>query len=216
MLPRLFRLLVWLLFPLAAHGGLTWDQPAQEFHRAPEDLKLDVLFTFTNTGSAPVEITRVTTSCGCTAARLEKKRFDPNMHGKIDVQFIFGSRRGPQHKTITVSTSDGVQTILELRCFIEDALAIQPALVFWRLDTPPDEKVVELTSTTPDNRIVITAVKSNNPQISSTLETIEAGQRYRLKIRPASTEQKESAQFIIETDFPPDAPKSYTIFARIK
>jgi hypothetical protein len=45
---------------------------------------------------------------------------------------------------------------------------------------------------------------------------VRPGEAYALVVQPADTAQKESAELIVQTDFPPDAPRSYTVHARIK
>ncbi|MGB8169904.1 MAG: DUF1573 domain-containing protein, partial [Chthoniobacteraceae bacterium] len=143
----MFRSLLLLLALGAASRAtaeLAWENPLQEFHRAPEDNEVIAKFAFKNTGAKPVEITRVASSCGCTTTRLEKRKIGPGESGAIEAKFTFGGRRGEQHKTISVSTDDGRQVALELRCWIEETLTIAPELVFWRVGDEPAAKAVDL------------------------------------------------------------------------
>jgi hypothetical protein len=208
-------LLAWSFLVATARAQLEWPKPLQAFHRAPEDLQLHASFPFRNAGSKPVEIARIAPSCGCTAARLDQKRYGPGEAGRIEVDFTFDGRRGEQRKFISVTTDDGRQYALELRCVIEGALDVKPGLVFWRIGDPPDEKTVELTVSNMGN-VSVTGVKSNHPSIAAVLVSVEKGRRYLVKIRPLSTTEKVSAQLTVQSDFPPDAPKNYVIFARVK
>ncbi len=45
-------------------------------------------FVFTNTGNAPLKITNISKTCGCTVPKLEKKQYAPNEQGRIQVKFI--------------------------------------------------------------------------------------------------------------------------------
>ena len=208
-----------LLFALAiaatAGADLVWEQPLQEFHRAPEDGEVVAKFAFRNTGAKPVDITRVASSCGCTATRLEKRKIAPGEAGEIEARFTFGGRRGEQRKTISVTTDDGRQVALELRCWIEEALTIAPALVFWRIGDEPAAKAVDINVAT-GRSVAITSIRSSNPRLKATLRTIEAGKHYAIEVQPADTTQREIGQLAVQTDFPPDAPRSYTIHARVK
>ncbi len=213
----MFRLLLPLMLATAsvAVAELTWEKPLQEFHRAPEDNEVVAKFAFKNTGVKPVEITRVASSCGCTTTRLEKRKIAPGESGEIEARFTFGGRRGEQRKTISVTTDDGRQVALELRCWIEETLTIAPALVFWRIGDEPAAKAVDVNVAGGQN-VAITSIRSSNPRLKATLRTIEAGKHYTIEVQPTDTTQREIGQLAVQTDFPPDAPRSYTIHARVK
>ncbi len=215
MLKKPFLLLLLCVACSAARAELTWETTTQEFHRAPEDLHVAVAYNFHNTGAKPLQITRIATSCGCTAAKLEQKEYAPGAAGHVDVDFTFGGRRGDQRKIITVTTDEGRQYLLELRCFIEDALTVKPALVFWRLGEAPAPKTVEL-AVIGDAKLTVKDVQSPTPDIKATLEAMESPRSYKVTITPADTAQKRSVVLKVLTDFPPDAPKTYTIYARVK
>ena len=208
-------LLPFLVATTTAFAGLKWDRPVQEFHCVPEDGFVETKFTFTNPGPNPLRIRKIQSSCGCTTARLAKRDFAPGEAGELVAKFTFGGRRGPQRKTILVSTDDGTEVILDLRVWIHDPLPIKPALVFWKVGDPLEPKSVELTASE-GQKIGITSVSSTNPAITASVETIAPGSKYRLQVRPSSTAQKESAQIKIVTDFPAAAPRTYIVHLRIK
>ncbi len=59
------------------------------------------VFEFTNTGSAPLIISRVYSSCGCTIPKKPKDPIAPGQTGVIEVKYDT-NRVGPIRKTITV------------------------------------------------------------------------------------------------------------------
>ncbi len=63
-------------------------------------------FPFVNTGADTLIIGNVRTSCGCTIARLGKRRYTPGESGNIGVSFDAGEKFGDIRKTITVSSND--------------------------------------------------------------------------------------------------------------
>ena len=63
---------------------------------------LDTIFKFTNTGKAPLVITNVKTSCGCTTPYWPKKPIQPGESENIKVRFNTNHKPGKQTKTITV------------------------------------------------------------------------------------------------------------------
>ncbi len=61
-------------------------------------------FTFTNTGNAPLIISDVKTSCGCTVPTFSKEAILPGEEGEIKVKYDT-KRVGAFTKTITVSSN---------------------------------------------------------------------------------------------------------------
>lgn len=59
------------------------------------------VFEFTNTGDAPLIITRVFSSCGCTIPKKPKDPILPGQDGVIEVKYDT-KRVGPIRKTVTV------------------------------------------------------------------------------------------------------------------
>lgn len=60
-------------------------------------------FEFTNTGNAPLIITNVQSTCGCTIPTKPKEPIMPGKTGKIEVKYNMGL--GPIRKTITVESN---------------------------------------------------------------------------------------------------------------
>jgi len=60
-------------------------------------------FEFTNTGDAPLVITNVLSTCGCTVPTKPNEPIMPGKNGKIDVKYSM--ILGPIRKTITVETN---------------------------------------------------------------------------------------------------------------
>lgn len=60
-------------------------------------------FTFTNTGNAPLIITNVLSTCGCTVPTKPNEPIMPGKTGKITVKYNMAP--GPIRKTITVESN---------------------------------------------------------------------------------------------------------------
>jgi hypothetical protein len=213
----MLRLLVLALALCAApaFAELKWERTWQEFHRAPDDDHLETKFTFRNTGAAPVTIKSVKTSCGCTTAKLDKDTYAPGEKGEVVARFSFGSRLGAHRKLITVRTEDGAEQELNLVVVIHPGLTVSPALVFWRIGQPAEQRLVQLTAE-PGMPVRVKSVTSSNPRVQATLQTTKPGEQYALSVKPTDTTQRETAELIVQTDYPPDAPRAFTIHARIK
>jgi len=88
-------------FPKAA-----LPEPVFDFGKIKQGEKVHHVFKIKNTGEATLEINNVTTSCGCTAASILKKRLEPGEEVPIEVNFDSTSRIGEQSKDINIYTND--------------------------------------------------------------------------------------------------------------
>lgn len=78
------------------------------------------VFEFTNTGDAPLIISNVTSSCGCTVPSWTKEPVMPNATGKIEVKYDT-NRVSPIRKTITViSNAETPTTALKIKGDVVD------------------------------------------------------------------------------------------------
>ncbi len=68
------------------------------------------VFTFTNTGDAPLVISKVFSSCGCTIPKKPEKPIMPGETGEIQVKYDT-NRVGPIRKTVTVMSNADTPTI---------------------------------------------------------------------------------------------------------
>lgn len=92
-----------------------------DFGKVPQGPQLQYNFKFTNTGTQPLKIDKVQTSCGCTGAAVDAKtEYLKGETGEISVTFNTQGRQGVQEKTITIMTNetDGVPKTLTITCDI--------------------------------------------------------------------------------------------------
>ena len=73
------------------------------------------VFEFTNTGNAPLVISKVSSSCGCTIPKKPEAPIAPGATGEIQVKYDT-NRVGPIRKAITViSNADPPTVILKIK-----------------------------------------------------------------------------------------------------
>ena len=72
------------------------------------------VFMFENNGDAPLIITNVKSSCGCTIPKKPEAPIAPGEKGEIQVNYDT-NRLGVFRKTITVSTNDANSSIIALK-----------------------------------------------------------------------------------------------------
>lgn len=201
----------------SAMADLVWDQSVQEFQRLPEDKELMVNFAFQNTGTAPISIVKMTAACGsCTTAMMPEKPILPGEKGVLPVRFVFGNRHGMQNKSLSVMTDDAKTVQLAFKCLIvDDPVSVLPTLVSWHVGEKTEAKKIELAIAQKD-KIKITAVASTSPRITATLATVKEGEKYAVTIQPADTATAGNTQVIVQTNYPPEGPRAYTIQVQIK
>lgn len=100
--------------------------PVMEFEKAEHDFGTitqgtpqETIFTFTNTGNAPLVITNATSTCGCTVPNPPKEPIAPGEKGELVVKFN-GSGQNQVTKTITVvaNTAKGSE-LLRIKAFVQ-------------------------------------------------------------------------------------------------
>ncbi len=73
------------------------------------------VFEFTNTGDAPLIISKVSSSCGCTIPKKPEEPILPGANGEIQVKYDT-NRVGPIRKAITViSNADTPTKVLKIK-----------------------------------------------------------------------------------------------------
>ncbi len=94
-------------------GLLAWDNETQEASVKSGAAQATMSFSVTNVSSAPVTVTAVRTSCGCTVPKLPPMPWtlDPGASGQIEVTMNLAGKTGTVIKTVTVTTDQGFKTL---------------------------------------------------------------------------------------------------------
>lgn len=83
------------------------------------------VFEFTNTGNAPLIVSKVSSSCGCTIPKKPEEPILPGKKGEIQVKYDT-NRVGPIRKAITVtSNADTPTVVLKIKGEIKAPVAEQ-------------------------------------------------------------------------------------------
>ncbi|WP_203257869.1 DUF1573 domain-containing protein [Hyunsoonleella ulvae] len=78
------------------------------------------IFEFTNTGNAPLIISKVSSSCGCTIPKKPEDPIMPGKTGQIEVKYDT-NRVNPIRKTITVMSNADTPTVaLKIKGLVVD------------------------------------------------------------------------------------------------
>jgi len=98
---------------------LAWDAPVKEYIASPRDTEATFTFNVTNISSSTITVSGVTTSCGCTVAKLPSVPWilGPGTNGQIHATMKLAGRNGIVMKSITINTDKG-QKLLFVRANI--------------------------------------------------------------------------------------------------
>lgn len=200
----------------SAYAGLAWQTLTQSKIADPAATEVSAGYVFTNQGVAPVTITSIKSSCGCTTAALEKKTYAPGESGEIVASLKIGNRQGVQKNTITVSTDDGEPpAVLTMETTIPRVVALQPAFVIWQLGGAADAKSIAVKIGIQEP-VRIMSARSDHENVAVEVETFGEGREYRINLYPLSTDEAIKARVTLETDYPAGSPRSYVIHAHVR
>lgn len=101
-----FMLMMGSLMAQKKTAVIQFDQVSHDFGKFSEDKKnVTYEFKFKNTGNAPLVISRVTASCGCTTPEWTKEPVAPGKTGYVKATYNPVGRPGAFNKSITVFTN---------------------------------------------------------------------------------------------------------------
>lgn len=105
----------------SAQAEIKFDKLVCDFGKFSENNPVqNCVFTFTNTGDAPLVINQAIASCGCTVPSYTKKPVQPGETGTIKVKYNGrGSVLGHFKKTITVRSNGKTEMV---RLYIEGTM----------------------------------------------------------------------------------------------
>lgn len=77
-----------------------------DFGKVKEGSVVHYTFELKNTGTLPLVIKDIKTSCGCTAAVVNEKNIEPGKTGSIKVDLDTSKREGRMNRTVTIVSND--------------------------------------------------------------------------------------------------------------
>jgi hypothetical protein len=83
----------------------SFNEESHDFGTIKEGDKVEHVFNFTNTGNAPLIISKATGSCGCTVPEWPKEPIAVGEKGEIKVIFDSRKKPGNQNKTVTITSN---------------------------------------------------------------------------------------------------------------
>ena len=81
---------------------ITFEEESHDFGDIYQGDKVEYVFKFENTGTQPLIITNVQTTCGCTASEWPREPVLPGTSADLKVNFNSAGKFGRQNKVISV------------------------------------------------------------------------------------------------------------------
>ncbi len=123
----------WTLVATAAFAApvVNVSQLSYDFGTVLQGETVHHRFAFSNTGDASLQVEKISSSCGCTAALASAKTLAPGESGEIQASFDSARFRGEVSKTVYLYTNDPVRPMvqLQLKGVVREEVALEPQLV---------------------------------------------------------------------------------------
>ncbi|MHC8949636.1 DUF1573 domain-containing protein [Sphingobacterium hungaricum] len=89
----------------AGIGTIEFPEREYDFGTIKEGEVVEHVFTFNNTGTAPVILAQVSATCGCTTPEYTSVPVKPGASGEIKVHFDSNGQAGQQQKIVTIRSN---------------------------------------------------------------------------------------------------------------
>ena len=112
-------------------GRLVFSSKTQDAGEILDTNDAHLAYLFRNTGTGPLTITQVKTSCGCTVPELDKKTYMPGESGTLNVTFDPKGKTGTIARNITIFT-DSEHTPSEtliVRALVKPIIVTEPRML---------------------------------------------------------------------------------------
>ncbi|MCB1051274.1 MAG: DUF1573 domain-containing protein [Acidobacteria bacterium] len=160
----------------ASGAKIEFENVLHEFGKIEKGSKVETVFKFKNSGSATLEISDVSTSCGCTSAKPEKTSYAPGEAGEIPVSFNSSKFTGPIEKKITVVTNDAANPrfVLTIKADVMVDVSVKPSSVFIQKLKRNEKMNHEIVVTAEQlDKLEISEVKSDQPFMAAKAEKVD-------------------------------------------
>jgi hypothetical protein len=192
------------VFAFAQGGKITFEKNAHDFGSIKEEGgPVKVEFKFTNTGTAPLVVSNVQPSCGCTTPDWTKDPVLPGKTGAITAQYDPLHRPGTFNKTLTVTSNGDPGTFV---LSIKGSVTPKPKTI---ADELPDKygdlrlqskylNLGEVTTEKPFNKEFDLYNDGEKPLIIKDEMTLPS--HIKVSISPRTIKPKERAKMIVTYD----------------
>ena len=99
---------------------IKFEETTHDFGEIKQNVEVQTLFQFKNTGKVPLVITNASSSCGCTVPEYPKEAIAPGESGAVKVVYN-GSGKDAITKTVTLTTNtEQGSEMLTIKAFVKE------------------------------------------------------------------------------------------------
>ena len=175
--------------PVCAANGpkLVVDEPVYNIGDIYQGESAEHVFIVRNDGSEPLKIESVRSSCGCTAAMMDKEELAPGETAELKAVFNSSRFKGAVSKKIFINSNDPDYpiTTLELKSVVDIDIEVNPSRIYFHGLKAGEQLDREITiSNLSDKEISILEISSTVPDIKTELAkmTIAPGESTKLNL----------------------------------
>ena len=122
-----------------AGPSITFEEVKYDFGSVAQGGTVDHTFKFKNTGNAPLVISNIGVSCGCTTPEWTKAPVMPGKTGSITAHFNSTGKMGMQNKVLTIESNAAAgSTTVALVGEVKEAGATANAAPVMKMETSGD------------------------------------------------------------------------------
>jgi hypothetical protein len=194
-LPMQNALKIALLVCLCSFASVVWAAPKlvvkqteYDFGQVYQGESVQHAFLFSNQGDEPLLVTKVRSSCGCTAALVSSRELKPGESGEIQANFDSTRFQGKISKTIYLYTNDTTQPVAQLyiKGAVKEMVQITPKQINFGTVPPEQPVIAELTLLNQGNQTLTFEEPTTTAyELKASLEAtqLEAGQQTRVTLK---------------------------------
>ncbi len=203
--------------PAPSDGPLVFSPEVFEYQAEAGETEMTATFSVRNTGAAPVNLTKLDSSCSCLKVEADHREIPPGGVATITAVFDIQKLTGEAEKSVYV-TSDvpgSRETRLAVRVEIPAILAIEPMTVNWEIGESPEPRAITFRVLR-DQPIRVTEISSSRESVAAVLETVEEGREYRIVLTPESTDKTLLGFVRITTDCELEAYRQHMAYYAVQ
>ena len=204
-----YSLLIFAILPSFACAQLAWEKTEQINPPSVETKAIRTTFKFANAGEEAIRIGEIKHSCRCVTTAMEKREYGPGESGQLVMTIDREGRTGNLAESARVKTSDGKETVLFFRIQSATFLRHKPGFLVWKRGEAGVVKEFEVEVTDAKATVKELTVTANSPNFVTSVEPLEAGKRFRIRITPKSADTSAVVIFTSKPTTPRNSRASY-------
>jgi hypothetical protein len=161
------------------------DNPVKDFGKVMQGEMIKHLFSFSNQGSAVLEILSVEPSCGCQAASLSTKQIQAGQSGQIEVSVDTAGVTGAIDETVNIITNDPRRPSVSfsVKADVRPEISVSSPSIYFESASQGQEVIKEIIITVAaEKSIRILSAESTDKSVIAKLEPVPESEGKKVKL----------------------------------